>query len=209
MKQKSTDVSNPNTLIDTVLGGTYQISSLVAEEIRPQLIVLTFVYIAFLIIVPSSKLSDGIKILIFSSTSAVLLWLTFYILPKQVQGVQDIQKKLKKVKDDKTALESTQTNLEKQLTDSRHDLSDTVGKSRAYLENIEDRLESLKEKVQEEDARNELLSIQNYIDEKKREFDSTISRIQIGGRMIDTKKAAARDLDERFTASKQYNSKTY
>ena len=173
------------------LNSTGDLAKLVAEEQRPQLITLVLIYIAFLILILFSSMSDGIKVLMFVLTSVGLLWLAFFILPKQARGVQNLQLRVNEKEAENEVLKSEKSDLEKEKLESTRILSDKISQAHSCLETIENRTLNIKEQVLDEEIKGQLLDLQHYISVKKREFDSAVARVTSGGKMIAKKKPAA------------------
>jgi len=198
MTDQPTDTSSSQGGIIGWLNATGGLAKLVAEEQRPQLIALVLIYIAFLVLIPFSDLSDGFKVLMFVLTSVGLLWLAFFVLPKQAKGIQAVQGQLDEKTTENNILKSAQKGLENKVSESEHNLSDTIGKAHSYLETIADRISSVNKQVQEEEVKNQLLDLHHYINVKKREFDSAVARVKSGGKMIETKEPAGADMGADF-----------
>jgi hypothetical protein len=192
------DTSNSQQGISGWLNATGELAKLVAEEQRPQLISLVLIYIAFLVLIPFSDLSSGLKVLMFVLTSVGLLWLAFFVLPKQAKGVQAVNNQLSEMTGENEVLKTAKTSLETRISEAEHSLSGTIANAHLCLETIENKISEVKKQSQEEEIKNLLLDVQHYIDVKKREFDSAVARVKSGGQMIETKKSAATSMAADF-----------
>ena len=191
MAEKPIKTSLPQEGISGWLNETGKLASLVSEEQRPQLITLVLIYIAFLILIPFSDLSDGIKVLMFVATSGIFLWLAFFVLPKQVQGIQSIQRLLEQAQEENNTLTNTNTELEGLVNESARSLSKSIADAHLYLETIEDKLSTVNKLTHDKEIKKQLLDLHYYVTVKKREFDSSVARLKGGGSMMETKKPAA------------------
>jgi hypothetical protein len=207
MTDQPPDTSNSQQGISEWLNATGELAKLVAEEQRPQLIALVLIYIAFLVLIPFSDLSSGIKVLMFVATSVGLLWLAFFVLPKQAKGIQATNTTLTQIKNENEGLRTTKKQLETRVSEAEDSLSHTIAKAHSYLETIAYKISNVKEQTQEEGIKDQLFDVQHYIAVKKREFDSAVARVKSGGQMLETKELAASTMSADFFEIQQETSK--
>lgn len=200
MTEKPTDTSGTNEPIGQWLSETRQLASVVLPEQRPQLIVLIPVLIFSQILIFSSELSDGIKVLLSFSSSIGLLWLAFFVLPKQARAVEAMQNRIDSMSQENQALEDEQSSLEEEFSETKSRLSESITSAYECLENIENKIAITKEHTREVHTKDCLIEISHYVNAKKREFDSALSRVSTGGEMIESKEAAGADLLADFHA---------
>ncbi len=199
MSDQSSDTPKTKEGISGWLNATGNLASLVPEEQRPQLITLVLIYIAFLILLLFAKLSDGIKVLLFVATSVSLLWLAFSVLPKQTKDSQRATNQLQARDDEIESLQGSKATLVEQVNASQKSLVDTITSARSYLDHIENELSTVEKHTQEDNTRNQLIELGQYIRVKKREFNSAVQRVKSGGQMIKTKKSAAASMADGFS----------